>query len=209
MVRTDPRAGTPCRRGTTVGLRHLSADRGPTPSPAGPRHPPPAPTPTDERIIVGNYQCQDLATTRQQIEDAGLRVGGISVGSPTDARSFDDATWSSARCRRRAAGGTRPAHLPAAGESLQPLPLMGPNRRSRRTSVRDAPLSVRGRSSVQLHFGPCHHRGSARTVGRPRPRLPAVGRASARRSPAAPVATSGVRWRAGWATAARARPARS
>ena len=37
----------------------------------------PTATPAVERIIVGNYQCQDLATTRQQIEDAGLRVGDV------------------------------------------------------------------------------------------------------------------------------------
>ena len=41
-----------------------------------------------ERIVVGNYQCQDLATTRRQIEESRLRVGDIVA----DAQSFDD-SW--------------------------------------------------------------------------------------------------------------------
>ena len=40
---------------------------------------------------MGYYQCQDLATTRQQIEDAGLRVGSISVDPADGPQEYDDA----------------------------------------------------------------------------------------------------------------------
>ena len=59
----------------------------PTLAPSPSATPTPSPSPTPERIIVGLYQCQDLATTRQQIEDAGLRVGTINADSP----DYDDA----------------------------------------------------------------------------------------------------------------------
>jgi hypothetical protein len=38
------------------------------------------------RVVVGNYQCQDLATTRQLIEESGLRVGDVLA----DAPEFDE-----------------------------------------------------------------------------------------------------------------------
>jgi serine/threonine-protein kinase len=84
VVRTDPRAGTPVPPDTVVDY---AISKGPRPTPTeGP--PTPSPTPSPERVIVGLYQCQDLATTRQQIEDAGLRVGSVSADQP----DFDD-SW--------------------------------------------------------------------------------------------------------------------
>ncbi len=73
VVRTDPRAGAMVPPGTTIDYV-LSKGPRPTPTPGVPS---PTPTPDVERIIVGNYQCQDLATTRQQIESAGLRMGDV------------------------------------------------------------------------------------------------------------------------------------
>ena len=91
VVRTNPKAGTSVPRDTVVDY---ALSRGPRPTPTlGPSEPPtpapptPAPTP-DQRIVVGNYQCQDLATTRQQIEDGGLRVGAVQA----EAEGFDD-SW--------------------------------------------------------------------------------------------------------------------
>ena len=89
VVRTDPRAGTPVPPGTTIDYA-LSKGPRPTPSP-GAATPSPTPTPSDDRIIVGYYQCQDLATTRQQIEDAGLRLGSVSVEPASGPQEYDDA----------------------------------------------------------------------------------------------------------------------
>ena len=92
VVRTDPRAGTPVPPDTAIDYM---ISRGPRPAPtAGPTEPAvtdpptPEPTPAQVRIVVGNFQCQDLATTRQQITDSGLRVGDVLA----DAQTFDD-SW--------------------------------------------------------------------------------------------------------------------
>jgi len=91
VVRSDPRAGTPVPPETTIDYM---VSRGPRPTPSlGPEPvvtdpPTPQPTPAQERIVVGNYQCQDLATTRQQIADSGLRAGDVLA----DAQTFDE-SW--------------------------------------------------------------------------------------------------------------------
>jgi eukaryotic-like serine/threonine-protein kinase len=102
VVRTDPRAGIEVARGTTVDY-YLSRGPRPTPSPTPPtpnpsatrtpkptRTPRPSPTPTatphgsvtPAPVLVGDYQCLDLATAVSQIEASGLVVGSIFPDAP-------------------------------------------------------------------------------------------------------------------------------
>jgi serine/threonine-protein kinase len=89
IVRSDPKAGTDAPPGTSVDYWVSRGPRptlAPTPSTAQPT--PTAAGPSILRVVVGNYQCQDLGTTRQMIEDADLRVGLIEA----DSSEFDD-SW--------------------------------------------------------------------------------------------------------------------
>jgi hypothetical protein len=42
----------------------------------------PSPFPPEELVVVGDYQCLDLATARSHIEDRGLLVGDTIPRSP-------------------------------------------------------------------------------------------------------------------------------
>ena len=111
VVKTDPRAGLEVARGTSVdywlsrgprpsasplGSPGASPTASPTPSPRPtrtprPTHKPtptpqptpePTPTPVATGVAIGNYQCEDLATARGQIEANGLTVGTVQPDSP-------------------------------------------------------------------------------------------------------------------------------
>jgi serine/threonine-protein kinase len=91
VVRSDPRSGTPVPLGTTVDYwisRGPRPTEPPTPTPGAPTPDTATPGPSVLRVVVGNYQCQDLGATRQMIEDAGLRVGLIEA----DSTEYDD-SW--------------------------------------------------------------------------------------------------------------------
>ena len=107
VVRSDPRAGVAVARETAV---ELQLSRGPRPTTAPTVTPSPSPTPTPTPtpkptrtprptrkptpepsdtpgpaatpVVVGNYQCLDLATAEGQIESSGLTVGAVSPSSP-------------------------------------------------------------------------------------------------------------------------------
>jgi beta-lactam-binding protein with PASTA domain len=90
IVRSDPKAGTDAPPGTSVDYWVSRGPRptvAPTPTPVQPT-PSADPGPSVLRVVVGNYQCQDLGTTRQMIEDADLRIGLIEA----DSSEYDD-SW--------------------------------------------------------------------------------------------------------------------
>ena len=103
VVKSDPRAAFDVARGTSVDY-WLSRGPKPTASPLGSALPSPTPTPTPRPsrtpkptrkptpvptatpaatpVKVANYECEDLATARGQIEAIGLTVGTVTPGSP-------------------------------------------------------------------------------------------------------------------------------